>query len=332
MAINETLKFSWGHIIAFVALILISYLSFMGIAYLEEGNFLKAGLGVVIIDMVLVLFFIVPQLLKGTEKKFKKRIWFERILVFLSPVVFYFMMSSYSHFWTVFKNRQQIETTFTESVKTTKNMFDSYEVYANERIKEYTKKLARAKTDEVSKNNKIEALKLQLIDMNYHSLKESAFDWIDEVTGVTVWNVFVIGNIDKTINAIDKWNNVLNEFSSKIMADESKEVEAFSASDPSVIAAKDNLNNLRTSFTLRGKPTTIAIILGIFFYLLLLFPYVIQRRNTKSTYRLIFSEGGFSFNKRRKNNKNTEKSDDIIIEDNEDNMSSDGGDYGSFTM
>ena len=292
MAINETLKFSWGHIIAFVALILISYLSFMGIAYLEEGNFLKAGLGVVIIDMVLVLFFIVPQLLKGTEKKFKKRIWFERILVFLSPVVFYFMMSSYSHFWTVFKNRQQIETTFTESVKTTKNMFDSYEVYANERIKEYTKKLARAKTDEVSKNNKIEALKLQLIDMNY----------------------------------------VLNEFSSKIMADESKEVEAFSASDPSVIAAKDNLNNLRTSFTLRGKPTTIAIILGIFFYLLLLFPYVIQRRNTKSTYRLIFSEGGFSFNKRRKNNKNTEKSYDIIIEDNEDNMSSDGGDYGSFTM
>ena len=61
------------------------------------------------------------------------------------------MMSSYSHFWTVFKNRQQIETTFTESVKTTKNVFDSYEVYANERVKEYTKKLARAKTDEVSK-------------------------------------------------------------------------------------------------------------------------------------------------------------------------------------
>ena len=28
MAINETLKFSWGHIIAFVALIFISYFSF----------------------------------------------------------------------------------------------------------------------------------------------------------------------------------------------------------------------------------------------------------------------------------------------------------------
>ena len=332
MAINETLKFSWGHIIAFIALILISYLSFMGIAYSEEGNFIKAGLGVVIIDIVLVLFFIVPQLLKGTESKFKKRIWFERILIFLSPFVFYFMMSSYSHFWTVFKNRQQIETTFTESVKTTKNVFDSYEVYANERVKEYTKKLARAKTDEVSKYNKIEALKLQLIDKNYYSLKASANEWIDKVTGVTVWNVFVIGNIDETINAIDKWNNVLNEFSSKIMTDESMEVEAFSDSDPSVIAAKENLNNLRTSFTLRGKPTAIAMILGFFFYLLLLFPYVIQRRNTKSTYRLIFPEGGFSFNKLRKGKKNTEDSDDIIIGDNEDNISSNGSDYESFTM
>ena len=57
MAINETLKFSWGHIIAFVALIFISYVTFMGIAYLADGNFVYAGVGVVAIDVLMLLFF-----------------------------------------------------------------------------------------------------------------------------------------------------------------------------------------------------------------------------------------------------------------------------------
>lgn len=328
MAINETLKFSWGHIIAFVALILISYVSFMGISYLEDGNFLYAGIGTVIIDLVFVLFFIVPQLLKGTERKFNKRIWLERILIILSPVVFYFMMVSYFHFWNVFKNRQQIETTFSESVKTTKGMFDSYELYANERIKEYTKKLARAKTDAISKNNKIEALKLQLIDENYKSLKETANEWIDRASGATVWNVFMIGNIDKIEDAVDGWNNTLNEFSSKIMSDETTGTEAFSDSDPSVVAAKESLNDLRNLYTEKGEPTAIAISLAVILYLMLVLPYVIQGRHTKNTLRLFISEG-YSFpTKRRNSKKEIDDTDDEI----DDRMSSNNDDYGSFTM
>lgn len=317
MAINETLKFSWGHIIAFVALILISYVSFMGISYLEDGNFLYAGIGTVIIDLVFVLFFIVPQLLKGTERKFNKRIWLERILIILSPVVFYFMLASYFHFWNVFKNRQQIETTFSESVKTTKGMFDSYELYANERIKEYTKKLARAKTDVISKNNKIEALRLQLIDENYKSLKETANEWIDRASGATVWNVFMIGNIYKIEDAVDGWNNTLNEFSSKIMSDETTGTEAFSDSDPSVVAAKESLNDLRNLYTEKGEPTAIAISLAVILYLMLVLPYVIQRRHMKSTLKLIsFHVMYGKRNYRRKDTNNTlpdSKTGDIII-------------------
>ena len=92
MAINEVLKFSWGHIIAFVALIFISYVTFMGIAYLADGNFVYAGVGVVAIDVLMLLFFIVPQLLKGTERKFSKCIVWERILIILSPFAFVFLM------------------------------------------------------------------------------------------------------------------------------------------------------------------------------------------------------------------------------------------------
>ena len=40
---NEQLKFSWGHIIAFLALIIISYISFVGVTYMTDGDFTKAS-------------------------------------------------------------------------------------------------------------------------------------------------------------------------------------------------------------------------------------------------------------------------------------------------
>lgn len=334
MAIDESLKFSWGHIIAFIVLIFISYVSFMGITYLTDGDFLYAGVGVLIINLVLIIFFIIPQILKGADEKFSRKIVFERILFFSAPLFFIAVMVPYAHFWTVFDNRNQVETTFSESIKTTKGMFESYEAYANNRIKEYDKKLAQNKTKTVHRTNEVEALRLQLIADNYNALKESAVKWIDNATGATVWNVFMIGNITKIEDAIESWNKSLSEFSSKIMSDESDGVESFSLSDPSVATAKKNLNNLRSVYTIMNGPTIITIGVGALLYILLLLPYIIQGRNRKSTFRLIGSEGD-SYTPRRKKAKKTSKIDrpeDDMTFSIEDDSSSNEGDYGSFTM
>lgn len=334
MAINETLKFSWGHIIAFVALIFISYVSFMGITYLTDGDFLYAGLGVLIINLILIVFFIIPQILKGADEKFSRKIIFERILFFAAPIFFIVAMVPYAHFWTVFENRTEIETTFSESIKTTKGMFDSYEVYANGRIKEYDKKLAQNKTNAVHRSNKVEALRLQIIADNYDALKELAIQWIDNSSGATVWNVFMIGNIKKIEKAIENWNHSLNNFSSKIMSDEPDGVESFSSSDPSVTTAKGNLNSLRSVYTTMGAPTMLSIGIVFLLYILLLFPYIIQSRNTKSTFRLIGSEGD-SYTPRPKKQRGTKKNDrpeNDMTFSMDDNDSSSDGDYGSFTM
>lgn len=326
MAINETLKFSWGHIIAFVALIFISYFSFMGITYLLDGNFLYAGIGVMIIDLILILFFILPQILKGTDEKFRKKIVFERILFFTAPIFFIITMIPYAHFWTVFENRTEVESTFSESIKTTKGMFESYEVYANNRIQEYEKKLKKSKNETIHRSNEIEALRLQLIADNYEALKKSAIKWIDNASNATVWNVFMIGNINKIEEAIDNWNKSLNKFSSKIMTDEPEDVETFSSLDPSVITAKNNLNSLRSVYTTKEPPTIIAIACALLLYFLLSIPYIIQKRNTKSTYRLISSE----IQKHKKTKKSSSSEYESFNISNKE--SSNEGDYGSFTM
>ena len=290
MAINETLKFSWGHIIAFVALIIISYVSFMGITYLTDGDFQTAIWGFIIIDILLMFFFLAPQLLKATERKFYSRIWFERVVLFLSPIAFVILMIPYAHFWTVFKNRGDIETTFKESISSTKGMFDSYEAYANDRIMKYDKLLVKSKVKEIQRKNKVEALRLQLVDENYNNLKQSAIEWIDGASDATVWNVFMIGNIQEIGNALNVWNEELNGFSSKLMADEPDTTKVFSSSDPSVIMANENLHSLSSIFIKKESPSIIAIVSSIFLMLFLFFPYIIQGRNSKSTYRLLGTE------------------------------------------
>lgn len=332
MAINETLKFSWGHIIAFIALIFISYLSFMGITYLTDGNFLYAGIGVLVIDVLIILFFIIPQILKGADEKFRRKIIFERILFFTAPIVFLIVMRPYAHFWSVFENKEKIEITFSESVKTVKGMFEAYEEYANSRIKGYDSKLSRKKTNALTRKNKVEALRLQLVDKNYIALKSSAFEWIDNASGATVWNVFMIGNIKKIEVALDQWNSTLVEFSTKKMIDEDSRISAFSSTDESVRLAKENLSGLRNMYTLKSKPNIMSFSIGLVLYILLLCPYIIQGRNTKSTYRLIGSERSPYMPKRSKITENIKHREDDIINVNNGNNQSNSGDYDSFTM
>lgn len=334
MAINETLKFSWGHIIAFVALIFISYVSFMGVTYLSDGNFILAGIGVVVVDLLLILFFIVPQILKSTDVKFAKRIVFERILLCLAPIFFIVAMVPYAHFWTVFKNRANIEKTFSESIETSKGMFASYEEYAENRIMAYKDSLALGELSAVRQANQVEALRVQLKSENYDNLKTTAVEWIDNTSGTTVWNVFKIGNIKQIEDAIDGWNGKLSSFSSKKMADEHENVVPFTTTDPSVKTAKSNLSKLRSMYTTIGQPTLLAIGVALLLFALLMFPYIIQRRNTKSTYRLFSNEIKATAKAREKGGKKNVKvaknGDDIVFV--EDKSSSNNGKYDSFTM
>lgn len=308
MAINETLKFSWGHIIAFVALIFISYVTFMGITYLTDGKFLWAGLGVVGIDILIVIFFIGAQLMKGTDEKFKRKIVFERILMFAAPLVFCAVMIPYAHFWTVFERRNDIEDTFSSSLKETKGMFDSYKTYADNRIKEYDAKLAKDMVGRISRENRVKALKLQLVSDNYANLKNASYEWIDRASNATVWNVFMLGNIHKIKGALEEWNRSLTAMSQKKMSDESQGVIEFTSEDLSVVQAKKDLSSLNNYYSSKKAPSLIAIVTGAILMLMLFLPYIIQNRNTKSKKRLFGSEDThFSLTKRNKSYKVSNK-------------------------
>lgn len=318
MAINETLKFSWGHVMALLILITaVVYMSFMGGIYYLEGDWQAAIINAVIIVFVMIILFMIPQLIKATDSKFGKKIVIERLWVFivwpLVIVLYFHPLVPSSHAWTVIGKRTDIEPTFEKAIDSVKGMFEAYEAYADKRVKSYEEVLGRRDDlKQLHKDIKIEALQMQLLGENYNTLRYEAYKWIDnEVTGVTVFNPFVIGNIDEITHALTDWNIILSHFSEKILSDEKDYTKAFTSNDKSVATARKELDKLRKIFTNEERLSIEACLFNVVMFLLLIFPYMLQNRNTKNLYRLFGKKKrglvGYNIDDSEKNNNGKEE-------------------------
>lgn|SRR5574344_6265 len=312
---NEQLKFSWGHIIAFLALIIISYISFVGVTYMTDGDFMKASFAMITIDIILFIFFIGAQMMKATERKFSRKIWIERFFVFGSPIAFIIAMLPFFHFGSVHSKNDDIVGHFTEAIESSKQMFSDYDSYSNERIDNYEHMLDRVITnhsiqpnefvacgftsgkEDIQKKNMIKTLRLQLLSQNYDSLKTEACKWIESSSnGASTWNVFLLGNTKEIKTAIHNWNEQLNEFSNNKLTNEEfngfNEVKTFAEISRSLNSVDNGLDSLTSKFTETSFPTLGSIFGAIILFFCLLFPYILQDRHTKSQFRLIGMEKG----------------------------------------
>ena len=307
---NEQLRFSWGHIIAFMALIIISYITFAGTSYMTDGDFTKASVAMAAIDVALFVFFIGAQLMKATTKRFSRRIWVERVFVFGSPIVFFLCMIPYYHFGTVQSHDDEIVGHFTGAISASKQMFSDYDAYSKKRISNYEHMLDSVINnqsiqpgeftscgftkgrEQIQKDNMVRALQLQLISANYDSLKNVATKWLESSSkGASTWNVFLLGNTKEIKKAIHEWSDQLAEFSKHKMTNEEfngyNQVKNFSEVSKSLSSVDSCLDGLTKKFTNAAFPP-VGYILGSFvLYFALLFPYILQERYTKSLFRLL---------------------------------------------
>ncbi len=306
---NEKLSFSWSHIFAFLALIAVSYLSFVGFTYLTNGNFTTALIGMAVTDLLYIVFFIGAQQLKASGESMKIKIIFERIAVFTAPIIFIAGMISVSHFWTVHSHNDEIVDTFNESINSSKKLFDDYESYSTARIDNYEKMLNKIIADRkydpssfsragfvqgkahIQKDNMVEALRLQLLSQNYDSLRTEAIAWIDKSSnGASTWNVFLLGNTREIASALNSWENQLKGYSEKAMFNEMMKGDVYMFSSDEAQKAISGIEGLTATYTQMGPPSLPAIIFAVVCFLMLMVPYWIQDRHAKNVYRLVGSE------------------------------------------
>ncbi len=295
---------------------------YMGDFYANGGDFQNACIKVGVTDLLLLFVFMGAQRFKAAEVKFNRKIIYERIFIVLCPIAFAVAMVPYNHFWSVFEQRDDIETQFTKSINSVRNLFEDYEKYSNERIAMYSKSLSvwvvaardsldaqllqcknsckkkgcdskcesdynyslgELLRDSVDEENRyIYALKLQLLSENTDSLKSKAISWIDEANqGTSVWNAFLIGNIDVIAKSIENWHQTLQEFSTPVYSVEF-EPKPFDAEGITINDALERIHALKKIYQETTGIKINAIWTGLILFLMLLFPYVIQRRNTKA--------------------------------------------------
>ena len=313
---NEKLKFTFGHICAFIALVFISYITFMGITYWSDGNFLWAAIGVVVIDLILFFLMMKTQRLKAIDRHFDKAIKVERFLLITFIICSMVAFIPFSHFWTVFNVKNELVGDFRYSVNESKKIFEEYENYSNNRIKNYKTDLERvvksknnspsqyidygfsnSYSDSLQVSNFEEHLKQILLSENYVRLDSTANNWISKAdAGASVWNVFLLGNIKEIEKSVNSWGSSLEEMSATFCPKE----------DASKFGYSISFKKFNDIYTKWEKPTIFSIVIGIVSYLMLLLPYFLQLRHTRSTYTLL--------SKKETYNKNSD--DDIfVIED-----------------
>ncbi len=306
---NEQLKFSWGHIVALIALIVICYFTFVGTAYLTDCNFMKATVVMIIVGVVLLAVFIGAQILKATNHKFGKKIVLERCLIFGSPLIFIACLYPYFHCFTVYNQNAEISQNFTTAIKASQSMFTDYEAYANQRIANYNKMLGQVIANRQSnpqafagcgfsegkqnyqKDNMLKTLRLQLLSENFTRLKTEAIKWIGNSSkGASIWNVFLLGNTRQIKAAIHDWDKQLSTMSAGKLSNEEyggiNHVETFNEASASLETVDKGLDSVSALFSGSGTPSIISFFLVVVLYCALLFPYFLQDRNTKSMYTL----------------------------------------------
>ncbi len=151
---NQKLKFSWGHIFAFVALLFIAYMTFLSVTYYTLGDYILAGAVTFIVVAILFVIFIYLQRLKACDSKFNKNIKRERVVLGLSFILFIVLMLPFLRGWSVIKDNDKIIQNFKSAINESKNIFVSYERYSELRINKYKQRLESIATSVKSNKQK----------------------------------------------------------------------------------------------------------------------------------------------------------------------------------
>lgn len=286
-AMHTRLRFSWGHILAFLGIIAGGFFTFEGVVYATSGDFMLGYLLMGAFMAIIGLFFILPQVFKASDSRMKQKIWIERVLIFMAPMILAVLLLPASHMMQVHNQNDKMVADFNHAMTSANAMFDEYQQYADDRIQAQDDYMAATKMSPYERDNAREILTLQLLGANIDSLRTLATDWMkDADKGANSWNVFLMGNIDEIDASITEWEKILHDISSNTLSTESSDSLSFSSL--SAATAHQALKNVHDTFTRTSwTPQPIMAVIWIGLYILLMLPYLLQARHPKSTYKFI---------------------------------------------
>ncbi len=284
---GERLKFSFGHVVAFISLMFIGYVTFMGAVYFSKADFEWALVAVIVEIVGLFSLLMLLQKMKTVKHNFKRNIWIERALVIFLILACGYAFTYFMKFWNVYVNQNLVSISFTEATAAADSMFVAYDNYCAKRISNHEQRLQndfKLTTTQLLYQVDDSILCLKLQSPQYKELESDARKWIASTAqGVSVWNVFMMGNERKMSQVVEEWHGMLVSMSKGQLGTENN-VEVFDFDNQIIGDVHDKIASLESLFSTDGF--TLWSLIGLPAFFLLFLPYLIQDRYFRSTYIL----------------------------------------------
>ena len=307
--INHRIKpTALAQVVAVVTAILVAYITFMGLVYLTRGKLELSALSALGIGFTWVMLGLRAQQMKGAENHFASNIVKERIALMALAVVLLVPAVPFCHFFTVAASERQVTRQFGDALAEVMPMFDEYDSIADQRIALYRKRMAGVKgsqsknyskygfgkhregaTDDavdVMRGNMVQTLTTLLKPEAHDSLRHDAYRWVEKAdAGASTWNVFLLGNTRLTAQAIDSWQKAMDSSLRQHLYNEAKtDTTGFVSAHAAI--AMEKLRLLTECCAAHAVPPFHAILLFLAAMAVMLFPYWLQTRHSKSWERL----------------------------------------------
>lgn len=224
-------KFGISLVLSGIAMLLFSYISFLGLGYFLEGYFesldLPQALPTFISEvdslLVLYLFIIISYnvllvimlcLMCASKSKRNKTIGLPLEIVSGIIIVAMLLVGSipFMKFLYIF---EQEDTLLEEVEQMRKSAFDvdeDYVEYVNNRISNYHNRCVDYHGED---SEQVEiSLYRRLIPLNYDKIKEARESWLEQMASVSIWNPCTAHNVKAVMRASEDWTKEYNKLSS----------------------------------------------------------------------------------------------------------------------
>lgn len=265
-------------VIALLSALFFSYLSFMGMLYLFDGDLLKAlefaliGLALMIVCVYYITRF------KMSKFKEKKRIG---LIVFgtIMFVVYLGLAIPFASFFNAWQHRNEIDKCLKEIKVSAINMDKAYASYVDERVDSLGEKLNDdtlylhnfGKNEILSPVEKrmllMSSLRRQLMPSSLYPVQNERKRWVESLQGMSIWNIMLPANLSGMNESVGKWVTDYRNLSDINYTNSNFKLFEYTDFSLSMKQLVNDLEKVHLSFW--------AVIIALFCLLLMLLPYLL---------------------------------------------------------
>ena len=289
----EKARFNFAWVLAIIALIAYSYVSFMGLVYWQVFNTFTSAVIILAIDALIITC--VVMMCKAKHTRWLRLGLTGQILFGLIALVLLLGSSvMFSHFTRIVNQRDLLSATYQAAINDASSLDDKYQEYVRNRCTNYEENLGLLQPSSkdykllftnslalgISKKEIISKCSTTLSNMLRGSnengdLLSKRETWLKNASA-SVWNLNLPRNIRDVSSSVNQWIQNYQELSS---VQYTGEIDIAPFED---ISFNNNAKNLQDICTVISAPTILGILLAILCFVLILFPWIITPKNIAS--------------------------------------------------